>query len=76
MQENCNAILVSPQVNELNVACHGNVELTFERERPRNNGGKGANFKMGWNVFGYCKFANESLFILWKCYDFLQGFIK
>ena len=38
MQENCNAIFVSPQVNELNVACHGNVELIFECEKPRYNG--------------------------------------
>ena len=39
MQENCNAILVSPQVNELNVACHGNVEFIFERERTRKGRG-------------------------------------
>ena len=38
MQENCNAIFVSPQVNELNVACHCNVELIFEWEKPRYNG--------------------------------------
>ena len=38
VQENCNAIFVSPQVNELNVACHGNVELIFECEKPRYNG--------------------------------------
>ena len=41
VQENCNAILVSPQVNELNVACHGNVELIFEREKPREGGIQG-----------------------------------
>ena len=36
--EHCNANFVSPQVNDLNVACHGDVELIFEREKPRYNG--------------------------------------
>ena len=36
--EHCNANFVSPQVNDLNVACHGNVELIFECEKPRYNG--------------------------------------